>query len=263
MRAGTRGTDVEHQGASRDCAANAAQRYDCWDEVKKGNAGTWQVPAMPAEQFRIDYSLKLIDAFAPGGHEKGFARIARADVVDGLRDRIAHPKKQNQSAASLCGPAAFLYCVLEEHPEIYTQYVIDLYKTGEGRLGKLHVKPMLRLPRLSAAREQDLSGRLDRAGEPARFGEHAARLFFRRRHRGRHHHAAQSRGVVQQARLARRAQQYEYVLRQGPQRGRRMRARLRPRPPRLPVQQHADAGSGQIRPPLGDPQPLGGADQAK
>ncbi len=96
---------------------------------------------MPAEQFRIDYALKLVDAFAPGGHEIGFARIARSDVVDGLRVRLADPSKQNQSAASLCGPAAFLYCLLEEHPEIYAQYVIDLYKTGEGRLGKLHVKP--------------------------------------------------------------------------------------------------------------------------
>ena len=96
---------------------------------------------MPAEDFRINYALSLVDAFAPGGHEKGFARIARQDVVDGLRERIKDPWKQNQSASSLCGPAALLYCVLEEHPELYAQYVIDLYKTGEGRLGKLHVKP--------------------------------------------------------------------------------------------------------------------------
>ncbi|MBV9286771.1 MAG: hypothetical protein JO288_02940 [Hyphomicrobiales bacterium] len=96
---------------------------------------------MPAERFRIDYALSLVNAFAPGGHEKGFARIERRDVVEGLKQRVVDPSKQDQSAASLCGPAAFLYCVLEEHPEIYTQYVIDLYKTGEGRLGKLHVKP--------------------------------------------------------------------------------------------------------------------------
>jgi hypothetical protein len=96
---------------------------------------------MPAEKFRIDYALSLVDAFAPGGHEKGFARIERRDVVAGLRDRIVDPSKQDQSAASLCGPAAFLYCVLEEHPELYAQYVIDLYRMGEGRLGKLTVKP--------------------------------------------------------------------------------------------------------------------------
>lgn len=75
----------------------------------------------PVEQFRIDYALSLVDAFAPGRHEKGFARIARQDVVDGLRERINEPWRQNQQAASLCGPAAFLYCVLEEHPEVYAQ----------------------------------------------------------------------------------------------------------------------------------------------
>jgi len=96
---------------------------------------------MPAEAFRISYALSLVDAFAPGGHEKGFARIARQDVVDGLRARIKDPSKQDQSVASLCGPAAFLYCVLEEMPHLYTQYVIDLYRTGEARLGGLHIKP--------------------------------------------------------------------------------------------------------------------------
>jgi hypothetical protein len=96
---------------------------------------------MPAEAFRINYALSLVDAFEPGGHEKGFARIARQDVVDGLRIRINDPSKVHQSAASLCGPAAFFYCVLEEMPHLYTQYVIDLYRTGEARIGDLHVKP--------------------------------------------------------------------------------------------------------------------------
>ena len=67
------------------------------------------------------------------------SRARTSSTASGIR--IADPSKQAQSASSLCGPAAFLYCVLEEHPEIYTQYVIDLYKTGEGRLGKLHVRP--------------------------------------------------------------------------------------------------------------------------
>jgi len=96
---------------------------------------------MPAESFRIGYALSLVDAFAKGGQEKGFARIARQDVVTGLRERIANPSKLNQSAASLCGPAAFFYCVLDEMPHIYAQYVIDLYRTGEAKLGGLRVKP--------------------------------------------------------------------------------------------------------------------------
>ncbi len=96
---------------------------------------------MPAEQFRIDYALSLVNAFARGGRGIGFARINRADVADGLRERIVAPKKVNQSAASLCGPAAFFYSLLEVHPELYAQYVIDLYDTGEARLKSLHVKP--------------------------------------------------------------------------------------------------------------------------
>jgi len=96
---------------------------------------------MPAEQFRIDYALSLVDAFARGGHATGFARIKRADVVAGLRERIPTPKKVDQFKASLCGPAAFFYCLLEEHPELYAQYVIDLYTSGEARIKSLHVKP--------------------------------------------------------------------------------------------------------------------------
>jgi hypothetical protein len=96
---------------------------------------------MPAEQYRIDYALSLVTAFAPGGHGRGFARINRADVVDGLRVRIQQPFKVDQSAASLCGPAAFFYCLLEEHPELYAQYVIDLYNAGEAYINGLHVKP--------------------------------------------------------------------------------------------------------------------------
>ncbi len=96
---------------------------------------------MPAEQFRIDYALSLVNAFAARGRGLGFARIDRADVVNGLRERIPNPKKLSQSQASLCGPAAFFYCLLEEHPELYAQYVIDLYNTGEARIRSLHVKP--------------------------------------------------------------------------------------------------------------------------
>lgn len=96
---------------------------------------------MPAESFRVSYSLSLVDDFAKGQPGKGFARISRQDVVDGLRVRIADPSKVDQSAASLCGPAAFFYCLLEEMPHLYTQYVIDLYMTGEAKLGGLHIKP--------------------------------------------------------------------------------------------------------------------------
>jgi hypothetical protein len=82
-----------------------------------------------------------IDDFAGGSGSSAFPNIARSAVVDGLRLRVADPKSQNQSAASLCGPAALLYCLLNDSPELYVQYVIDLYTTGSASLGTLKVSP--------------------------------------------------------------------------------------------------------------------------
>jgi hypothetical protein len=90
---------------------------------------------------RVAQANSLVKAFTPGGQEQGFPNIGRQDVVNGLNVRISQPWLQSQGTASLCGPAAFLYCVLFERPELYTQYVIDLYVNGEAWLGQLHVKP--------------------------------------------------------------------------------------------------------------------------
>src|ERR1700758_4038487 len=70
-------------------------------------------------------------------------RIQQADVVSGMIDRVKDPTKQNQADANLCGPAAFLYCLLNEHPDYYVGYVIDLFLTGKARIGALKVEPSL------------------------------------------------------------------------------------------------------------------------
>jgi hypothetical protein len=83
----------------------------------------------------------LIDAFAAGSGSGAFPNVARGDVVDGLRARVADPQTQNQKASSLCGPSALLYCLLNDNPEVYVQYVVDLYTTGRANLGTLTVQP--------------------------------------------------------------------------------------------------------------------------
>ncbi|WP_448956159.1 hypothetical protein [Labrys neptuniae] len=82
-----------------------------------------------------------IDDLASGSGSTAFPNIARSDVVDGLRARIADPTSLNQNAASLCGTAALLFCLLNDNPELYVQYVIDLYTTGSANLGTLTVSP--------------------------------------------------------------------------------------------------------------------------
>ena len=64
---------------------------------------------MPAEQSRIDHALTLIRDFARAKHRNmGFPHIGEARLVAGMIERVNDPTKQNQAAASLCGPAAFL-----------------------------------------------------------------------------------------------------------------------------------------------------------
>ncbi len=85
----------------------------------------------------------IIDAFAAGTGGGVFLNIARNDVVAGLRTRVEDPTTLNQSASSLCGPAALLFCLLNDHPDIYAQYIVDLYTTGRGKLGTLIVGPSI------------------------------------------------------------------------------------------------------------------------
>jgi hypothetical protein len=96
---------------------------------------------MFAGEMRKTYALSLIQNFPPLPKGRPFPRIAESDIVAGLADRIQDPTKQNQGAAGLCGPAAFFYCVLNYKPELYVQYVIDLFTTGKARIGSLEVKP--------------------------------------------------------------------------------------------------------------------------
>jgi hypothetical protein len=96
---------------------------------------------MFAGEMRKTYALSLIDKFPPLPKGRPFPCIDQAELITGLRERVNNPIKQDQGAASLCCPAAFFYCVLNYKPELYVQYVIDLFTTGKARIGSLEVKP--------------------------------------------------------------------------------------------------------------------------
>ncbi|RDU58867.1 hypothetical protein CQA53_11790, partial [Helicobacter didelphidarum] len=62
--------------------------------------------------------------------------------VENLRDGI--PKNNlfpKQGPTSLCGPAAFFYCLLVDRPDLYVKCVIDLWERGEANIKNLHIKP--------------------------------------------------------------------------------------------------------------------------
>lgn len=63
------------------------------------------------------------------------------DIVNQLEQRASTPWRINQGGASLCGPAAFMYCLAKDAPELYVQYVFDLYVTGQAKINDLVVEP--------------------------------------------------------------------------------------------------------------------------
>nr|DAS75672.1 MAG TPA: hypothetical protein [Caudoviricetes sp.] len=57
-----------------------------------------------------------------------------------LKDRVNHKAWPNQYKTSLCGPAAFFYCLLKDFPHSYKQVVTELSREGESRIGGLELK---------------------------------------------------------------------------------------------------------------------------
>lgn len=67
--------------------------------------------------------------------------VSPTAIVYELQLRIDMPWQIDQGGASLCGPAAFMYCLAKDRPELYAQYVCDLYIFGKARINDLVVEP--------------------------------------------------------------------------------------------------------------------------
>ncbi len=85
----------------------------------------------------------LITNFAARTTDGAFPFISRKVVAQGLRDRTAPggAVKIAQGYASLCGPAAFMFCWLRRYPENYTKYVIEMFEKGTAKIESLQVSP--------------------------------------------------------------------------------------------------------------------------
>jgi hypothetical protein len=57
--------------------------------------------------------------------------FSRDALVNALRRRMSGKDLPKQLGTSYCGPAAFLYCVLEDRPDVYCAYAISLWLRGE------------------------------------------------------------------------------------------------------------------------------------
>ncbi|MBD2810051.1 hypothetical protein ID853_03935 [Xenorhabdus sp. Vera] len=58
-----------------------------------------------------------------------------------IQDRLSKRTYPDQNGASLCGPAAFFYCLQIDRPDIYEQAARELWKYGKTKIGQLEIKP--------------------------------------------------------------------------------------------------------------------------
>ncbi|BEM75643.1 hypothetical protein SME36J_50660 (plasmid) [Serratia marcescens] len=58
-----------------------------------------------------------------------------------IQDRFCNLSYPSQSGASVCGPAAFFYCLQKDRPDVYAQAARELWRYGKTRIGNLKIEP--------------------------------------------------------------------------------------------------------------------------
>lgn len=58
-----------------------------------------------------------------------------------IQKRMNHLSYPSQKGASLCGPAAFFYCLQIDRPDVYGQAAKELWQYGKTKIGELEIAP--------------------------------------------------------------------------------------------------------------------------
>jgi hypothetical protein len=58
-----------------------------------------------------------------------------------INNRFNHIDFPEQISASVCGPAAFFYCLQKDRPDVYMQAAWELYRYGKTKIGELTISP--------------------------------------------------------------------------------------------------------------------------
>lgn len=66
--------------------------------------------------------------------------FSKAKIEAGLQSRLNEPFPE-QNFASLCGPAAYFFCLINLSPSKYKIAVKQLWETGQTKIGELDIKP--------------------------------------------------------------------------------------------------------------------------
>jgi len=88
-----------------------------------------------------DDARALVDDFENSARTGMWTGIRKADIVEGLRERISNSSLVYQAGSPLCGPAVFTYELATDDPVAYAKAVIDLFTGGPAVIGTLLLKP--------------------------------------------------------------------------------------------------------------------------
>lgn len=62
-------------------------------------------------------------------------------IEDQIEERLAKRTFPSQERTSLCGPAAFFYCLQIDRPDVYAQAARELWRYGKTKIGDLEIAP--------------------------------------------------------------------------------------------------------------------------
>lgn len=80
----------------------------------------------------------IAEQYPVGNPEDPFEK----SIIEGqIKNRFNHITLPNQNAGSLCGPAAFFYCLQMDRPDVYAQAAKDLWQYGKTKIGGLEIAP--------------------------------------------------------------------------------------------------------------------------
>ena len=97
-------------------------------------------PYKLATSRQIDAANRVCNFLRRVGRGR-WPNVDRDEVGVGILMRLAYPHTVRQGSASLCGPAAFVFNEVQDHPGDYAGLAIDLYEQGAARLRGLLITP--------------------------------------------------------------------------------------------------------------------------
>lgn len=98
----------------------------------------------PTDILNISRKQIFVTPEYPAGHQNDPFKKDR--IEQELRDRLVAGRQSqgegypNQNRSSLCGPAAYFYCLLKDRPDLYQIAVKQLWETGKANFANLEIK---------------------------------------------------------------------------------------------------------------------------